>query len=434
VSDWPFNYWSTDYRNTSTDGHEGDIRRENEPVMPGSQEKRSQDILDDLAIKVAKMHYEEALEPSEIARQLKKEGIRDARDARVLIQRARDRKLASVKVEPTLTSPRDFGLEEELQALTGIRRCLVAKTKLAVTSENLDSDDPDERRRAQQDNGDLHRQLGEIAGEYLWAHLRPGDCIAVGGGRATWFTVQTVRKKRERQKKPLYLGDARVVSLAGGVLMGPAWESVPTVDADLVARELGRALEIKTVNLVELQATAGALPDKIVEEIAPQIQGGAWPGQRIPDMALFGMGMLSDDYYILKSPGALADQVEIWKDELQRNAKRSVADICQHFWAIEGAVQDVSIQKRIRDFVRNLNDNILHIEFSKLDQAREKVLIAGGAPKRKAVLQLLAQAPDQPGDQAREHLGLHITVLVTDECMARQLIEDLSDSRGTPER
>jgi len=128
--------------------------------MPGSQEKRSQDILDDLAIKVAKMHYEEALEPSEIARQLKKEGIRDARDARVLIQRARDRKLASVKVEPTLTSPRDFGLEEELRVLTEIR-CLVAKTKLAITSENLDSDDPDERQRAQQDNGDLHRQLGD---------------------------------------------------------------------------------------------------------------------------------------------------------------------------------------------------------------------------------------------------------------------------------
>lgn len=130
----------------------------------------------------AQLYYEDRLSQQQIAERL---GISRSSVSR-LLQLAREQGIVHIEVRPP-TPPST--LSDELRESLGLRRAIVV---------------PASRR-----DGDLHALVAPTLAEIERLHLRPGDVLAVSGGRTLWEIA------RARRFPPL--DGVRVVPAIGGL-------------------------------------------------------------------------------------------------------------------------------------------------------------------------------------------------------------------------
>jgi DNA-binding transcriptional regulator LsrR (DeoR family) len=396
-------------------------------MLSKRQVKRLPVYLDALAVKVSRLALEGGLPPRRVVGQLRSEGedIRGERDVRRMIARARapDRPLVIVRVEQVDTGVAiDRELGGELRTLAGVRQALVVKTSLR-SDDHYCSHDPDLQGRAYRESDDLHWYLSRAAARYLWGHLRDGDCIALGGGRATGFTVRAL-KDFARYEPKSFVG-LRILSLTGGMIVWPWSEKRGNLDADAVAVELGGILQVpqKQISLVHLPVSLEPAQREVIRTAAPHLWVDPW--ERPPDIALFGLGVLNTGHHLLQysGPHTQAFQVELdaLKGKVLPRALSAVADICHRFFWIGGADVPKDVRRAAEEIVEGLNGKTVSVTFPHLNEAREKILVAGGAQKYQGILALFTRC---------EEIGLKPTILVTDEVTARRLLEDIPRARS----
>src|SRR6266545_5783646 len=312
--------------------------------------KRSADKLDELAIEAARLLYEENLTAKEVSDRLRALGyeVRDQRDVRRLISRARnpDSPLIRVSVEREDESGADELQDLELLDLAvrvarvgGLRSALVVKS--SPLHEDLHaSEDARGRQRAYEASDQLHRRLGIVAGQYVWGRIRDGDCIAIGGGRAPSYMTEAL----ERLVGPRWrLRRIRVVSLAARVGEQEWGTSRFVADADDLIGRLGKALaehyDAQPVVVALAQGLEREAPD-LVERKAPQLTGDTWEGHLAPDIAVFGAGVLSTGYPLLRSETTtfikgIAGILKELDQHLQTGWQSAMlADVCNHYWVV----------------------------------------------------------------------------------------------------
>jgi len=197
-------------------------------------------------------------------------------------------------------------------------------------------------------------------------------------------------------------------------------------DADDLIGRLGKALaehyDAQPVVVALAQGLEREAPD-LVERKAPQLTGDTWEGHLAPDIAVFGAGVLSTGYPLLRSETTtfikgIAGILKELDQHLQTGWQSAMlADVCNHYWVVGDPAADSF--KDLSDIARRLNEACVSIKPRKLNYAQEKVLVAGGAQKYPAVLSVLKDGVEGV---------LRPTTLVTDEAIARRLLRDMASS------
>jgi DNA-binding transcriptional regulator LsrR (DeoR family) len=375
--------------------------------------KRSPAELDNLAREAAKLLYEKGLSPGQVCKRL---GLRDTRDVRMLIKRARDRRLVVVRVEPVDAIPTvDRPLGDELASVTGIATTLVVKTTFPLGSDQEQSTDSQAAQFVKDD--DLHSQIAKRAAWHLWRCLRDRDVIGVGSGRGVGFTIQALKNICSTQNRRI--SDVEIFSLCGGRLFRPMWRMERSPDADHSAMELGTLLQVTNncINLVQLPLVLDQARE-IMARVAPYLLEDT-PEPPSLDIAIFGLGVLSkQDHYLLSHPTTQPIQQELahLKEHVLPLCPSAVVDVCSRFWVWSGALP-LELERKAKEIVETLNGKMVAIAPTKLNRAREKILVAGGSQKYEGLLAFLREGEDQ--------IGVRVTTLVTDEETARKLVHDL---------
>jgi DNA-binding transcriptional regulator LsrR (DeoR family) len=389
--------------------------------------KRSVEELDELAIEAARLLYEEDLSASQALRKLQSEGteVRDERDVRRLAARARDPRnpLVRVRVDP-VNEPKSEDLQDiafRLAEAAGLRAVLLTRSELSSEKDYASSDER-QRRQAYADSDRLHRRLGGLAAQHVWARIKDDNCIAVAGGRAPAYTVETLERMVGAQWR---LGRIQVVSLSArfGEKEWGTDDLQRKFDADDLLDRLGGSLakdyQPWPVEYALASQPVREAPD-IIAKRAPQLAEGPWGKPPPPDIALFGVSIVHAGHPLLAPPNkAYTKGIEPILDDVRRQlvGDAFLADVCNYYWVAGEAAAD-NFQEQSRNADR-LNEVCIAISPAKLDQAKEKVLVAGGAQKYSAILALLK------GDGVL----LKPTTLVTDQAIAERLIKALSSDR-----
>jgi DNA-binding transcriptional regulator LsrR (DeoR family) len=381
--------------------------------------KRSAGELDELAIAVASLHHEQGIEHKAVAAELQKEGkdVRDERDVRALLARARERSLVSINVVPRAAPPRiDVEVSEALAAATGARRALAVVTDLA-SDERRRSDNDGKRARRLRESNELHSILGAAAASYIWGNLREGDRVAVGGGRGSAHTIAALG----RIVPASYAADHGVLSLSGTRMSSrrASGVDIPGAEADYSASNLA-ALLIKgnlDGNNVKLCRLPGFIGDRHRDSMVNRFASHL---RRVPskpldaDVAVFGGGVIDDAHELMLVPDPQNDEI---KDELAKirglvedDCPAPVVNFCDVFYA--GPDIPARRRKQIARVVDGLNRKVVTVTPEKLQPVHEKILVAGGRQKLPA-LRLLARDDWE---------GIKPTTLVTDNATARHLL------------
>jgi DNA-binding transcriptional regulator LsrR (DeoR family) len=402
-------------------------RRENGAKRARSK-KRSVEELDELAIEAARLLYEEDLSASQALRKLQSEGteVRDERDVRRLVARARDPRnpLVRVRVDPGY-EPKSEDLQDiafRLAEAAGLRTVLLTRSELSSEKDYASSDER-QRRQAYSDSDRLHRRLGGLAAQHVWARIQDGNCIAVAGGRAPAYTVETLERMVGAQWR---LGRIQVVSLSArfGEKEWGTDDAQRKFDADDLLDRLGGSLA-KDYQPWPVEFALASQPEReapdIIAKRAPQLAEGPWGEPPLPDIALFGVSVVHAGHPLLAPPNkAYTKGIEPILEDMrqQLGGEAFIADVCTYHWV---AGEETSSNFREQSSIASrLNEVCIAISPNKLDQAKEKILVAGGAQKYPAILALLKSDSDLPRP----------TTLVTDQAIAERLIRALPGARS----
>ncbi|MBI4201829.1 MAG: hypothetical protein HY532_01770 [Chloroflexi bacterium] len=388
------------------------------------RQRRSPDELDRLAFQAIRLALTEGLAAKEVLARMNhpERVVRDEREVQWLISRARQRDLADIKVEPrgghqSSAAPLDTELGARLSALTGVRDVLAVKTALARDQGYLLDPNAPQRRAAFSESDQLHRLLGQAAAHYLWNRLRQGDRIALGGGRAIGFMVDAL--DRLAQADPKTFGNIMVESLVGSMIIWPWSERQANLDSDAVAVRLAGVLGVpqQNVSLVHLPIALES-GREVIAAVAPHISDAPW--EVPPDLAFFGVGVLNSGHNLLQDTGpqshAIRGEIEELRVKVLPKAPNVIAEICNRYFWIGDDTVPPDLRRAVERILRGLNAKTIAIPLEKLDRAKEKVLVAGGAQKYPGLLRVI---------QRNSSLGLQLTGLITDEATCRRLLEDL---------
>lgn len=406
--------------------------------MPNSphtrSERRSTAELDQLAQDAARLSLVDQLSNTEISSRLV--GARGASDIAAQLKRALDRRdpLVAVHVEPLGGARPEVNntLSTQLAEKTGVRRVLVVKTSLPngqPPGVSVDEEEPIVLSHG------LHRQLAKVAADYLWDHLQDYDLLAVGAGRGVRYTIDELGSFARR--RPARYDGIEVMSLAGsGVirsyprLLGTIADEIqgwPELEPDEIALALARVLKVdfRRITLVRLPFVLND-PSVVVPEVAPHLLGDDW-AHKPPDKAIFGLGVLNWGHHLMVARGSSAiAAIEPMLQHLEREVlsvcATAVIDVYDTFWVREGALPS-GLTRVALDIVEELNSKIVAVTRSKINKAREKILVAGSPLKYDGILAYLRQ---------RHEIGVSPTILVTDENTATRLLRDLTEPNSTP--
>lgn len=163
-----------------------------------------------LISRILTMYYIEDINQAEIGRQL---GLSTAKVNRLLKQ-ARSQGM----VEIVIHSPYQhlFELERQLEKVTGVKQAIIVP-KLADTPNAV------------------IQSVGRAAANYFLEHLRDGDTVCVGGGRALFAMVQAINTDQTY--------DVQIVPAIGGI-QGRHFTDVNNLTAELAKRVGGRSLQL----------------------------------------------------------------------------------------------------------------------------------------------------------------------------------------------
>ena len=321
--------------------------------------------------------------------------------------------------------PRVVGINDRLSdALSG--RTHIWRAHVAVIdgvddaySENyLGPDDSAEAQRAFEAHDRLHLALGQVASSYFASRLRRGMTIGVSSGRGVGFLVMGLADIAE--ERPFLLRgyqSIRIKSLCGGARVG-AW-AVPTVralDADENVFQLSSMLGVPRSGVTYMRGW-------ISGERRGDMERDASAGPPL-DMALVGLEVLNTRHQFFLHHdqnvqlGAIAPYIETLK-ELQSGDDTlldSVAGIAHHFFTTG--------QRRYPDSLLNavdgINEEVLVVPPERIHTAAEVIMVAGGAQKLNALVDLLdGRCPGAPVD-------LDNLTLITDAWTAERVLERLA--------
>ena len=313
----------------------------------------------------------------------------------------------------------DERLSEALSDCTGIWRAHVAVVEGvgdAYSEDYLKPDDSAEANRAFEAHDRLHEALGRVAATYFASRLGRGMTIGVSSGRGVGFLVMGLAELgRERPSLLRGYQTIRIESLCGGARVG-AW-AVPTV----------RALDADE-NVFQLSSILG------VQRSGVTYMRGWISGERRPeaddasngpplDLALVGLEVLNTRHQFFLHHdqnvqlGAIAPFIETLK-ELQSEDDTlldSVAGIAHHFFA----TGQREYPDRLLEAVDGINREVLVVPPERIQTAAEVIMVAGGAQKLNALVDLLdGRCPGAPVD-------LDNLTLVTDAWTAERALERL---------
>ena len=321
--------------------------------------------------------------------------------------------------------PRVVGINDRLSdALSG--RTQIWRAHVAVIdgvddaySENyLGPDDSAEAQRAFEAHDRLHLALGQVASSYFASRLRRGMTIGVSSGRGVGFLVMGLADIAE--ERPFLLRgyqSIRIESLCGGARVG-AW-AVPTVralDADENVFQLSSMLGVPRSGVTYMRGW-------ISGERRPDMERNASAGPPL-DLALVGLEVLNTRHQFFLHHdqnvqlGAIAPYIETLK-ELQSEDDTlldSVAGIAHHFFATGRR----EYPHRLVQAVDGINREVLVVLPERIRTAAEVIMVAGGAQKLNALVDLLG------GRCPRAPVDLDNLTLITDAWTAERVLERLA--------
>ena len=366
-----------------------------------------------LARRAARLHYEQGLETAAIGEQF---GC-SARRVRDLIRYAREENLISIEVSdlfgsvPTLN--RQLGADLERRAK--LSRAIVVEVDEAS-------------------NGDLlHYQRGQAAADYVYDLIDSAeDNVGVGAGRGVHFTVRALRELVE-QRKPV-LGQLDIYAMVGAMWVRTHSIRQPNrefVDADQNALELADIFgvpwpKIHLVWLPRLYMVGDeAEKEEVITRVAPHLLGDDWQEQTPKDqerlgLSLFGLGVVNDGgHFMMRHWGPQTEAVEEI-EALRRTVlpvdPNAVVDVCDRFWLRRDAELPAHVRAEAQRIVDSLNRRSVAVSFVKLNAARRRCLVAGGAHKLEGLVEVLVHG---------EEIGIRPNVMVTDDQTAAALLERL---------
>ncbi|MBI4312326.1 MAG: hypothetical protein HY681_11165 [Chloroflexi bacterium] len=393
--------------------------------------RRSGEELDRLALQAIRLALMEGLTAKEVLARMnaQKRVVRDEREVQWLISRARQRSLADIRVESRGSQPAsallDYELSSRLARASGIRDILVVKTTLASDEGFLLDTAAPQRQTAFEQSDQLHRLLGQAAARYFWDRLRNGDKIALGGGRAIGFMVDALEQIAEAEPKSF--SNITVESLVGSMIIWPWAEKQANLDSDAVAVRLAGVLGIpqNNVRLVHLPIALEAGRQEVLKAVAPHISDD--PYEIAPDIALLGIGVLNSGHNLLQDTGpqshAIRAEIEELRTQVLPKAPTVIAEICNRYFWIGQKDLSADIREAVERILHGLNSKTIAIPLEKLNKAKEKVLVAGGAQKHAGLLKVV---------QDSRQLGLQLTALITDEVSAAYLVQQLPAKQHVP--
>jgi len=375
---------------------------------------------DQLAREAARLHYEQGLETAVIAERY---GC-SARRVRDLIRYAREQGLVSIEVsdlvgpEPAL----DRALGAELERRARLSRALVVE----VDEEPVEDGGGEAGER-------LHYQLGRAAADYVYDLIdSAGDTVAIGAGRGVHFTVRALRDLVE-QRKPV-LGQLEIFAMVGAMWVRTHSLRQPSrefVDADQNALELADIFDVpwSHVHLVWLPRLYmlgdEAQKDEVIARVAPHLAGDDWQAQTPKDaprlsVSLFGLGVVNDrGHFMMRHWGpqtAAVEEIEALREVVLPVDPTAVVDVCDRFWLRRDAALPPDVRREAQRIVDSLNRRSVAVSFTKLNAARRRCLVAGGAQKLEGLAEVLLH-----GDE----IGARPNVLVTDAPTAAALLDRL---------
>lgn len=335
-----------------------------------------------------------------------------------------DSRFELVDTRAAQTSPRVVGIDERLsEALSGRTRIWRANVAViegvgdAYSGDYLMPDGSAEASRAFEAHDRLHQALGQAASSYFATRLRRGMTIGVSSGRGVGFLVMGLAElAHERPSLLRGYQSIRIESLCGGARVG-AW-AVPTVralDADENVFQLSSILGVPRSGVTYMRGW-------ISGERRPDASREASGGPPL-DIALVGLEVLNTRHQFFLHHdqnvqlGAIAPYIETLK-ELQAGEPAlldSVAGIAHHFFA----TGQRDYPERLFEAVDGINREVLVVPPERVRTADEVIMVAGGAQKLNALVDLLdGQCPDAPVD-------LDNLTLITDSWTAEQALERL---------
>lgn len=309
-----------------------------------------------LMTKIARLYYEEGKTQEEIGEIF---GISRFKVLR-LLQEARDIGIVTIKINDLTSTCSE--LEEELEKRFRLKKAIVVPTRPLPRTL-------------------ITQEIGKWGAKLLVDTIQDKDIIGIGWGA----TVSECVKHLEEVYK-----DVTLVPLGGGT-----GQIKPVYQVNEICREMASKLKARWYSLdipifVENKETKDALfREPKVKEVLD-----LWDRLTVVVVGIGNLtGLWEDRSPILAfSKGA----AEILREEL--TLYRSVGDIVQNFFDIDGNISPISIR-----------EHIISIPIEKFENVRDVIALSGWKGKKEAILGALRTG--------------YITHLVTDEVVAEYLLD-----------
>ncbi len=285
-----------------------------------------------LMTRVARMHYEQAMRQSDIAKQL---GLSQATISRVF-NRARDEGIVRISVNVPQGVYAD--MEEELIAAYDLRDAIVVD----CVSENEQI---------------VQRDVGAAAAYYVETTIKPNEVIGISSWSSSLLAL--VDAMHQVPRKP----GVQVVQILGGVGNPSAEVHAARLTSRLARLVNGQATFLPAPGVVgSKESLEVLLADSYVQEaMALFDQVG---------LALVGIGAVEPSELLAES-GNIFSGTEL---DILRSAG-AVGDILLHFFDENGQPVDTS-----------LNNRVISMSLPQLQDVDRAVGVAGGKRKQKAIL------------------------------------------------
>ncbi len=389
-------------------------------------ERRPPDLLDRLAIRAAYLHYSDRKSVREVAAELQAAGepVRQDDDIRMLIRRALTTGLVKIEVTRTPstgTLDLDVRLGRQLAERFGMRNIYVVTDRALA---GLKYQDP----LAYGDQ--IFLGLGWAAAGFLINRIRDSDTIAVGGGRALGFTVDALEKLQKERRQSF--ANLSILSLVGNnIIRRQDLRNLGdgNLTADTVAFNLAAILgvDFEQVRFVHLPLTLPAsLKKDVADEVLKVLGGHLVSWQSPPDIAVFSMGSLNADHYMVAQRGPETEpvrgEIAALIREILPQAPDSIAKICYKLFWVGDRSASSELRERAGALMDAYNQKTVSVPLDLLNQAREKVLVAGG-PEMVNAFRAVARASVEAasGRSLEDYDGVVPTCLVTDAETAEAL-------------
>jgi DNA-binding transcriptional regulator LsrR (DeoR family) len=314
---------------------------------------------------------------------------------------------------------KDDKLAAELVQRTGIWRARVVQISgvdAAYTQQYLEEPESEMAQSSFKASDDLHRCLGEVAAELILNSLRKNMTLGISSGRGVGFTIEALGEAiRMTSSWVSGYESISLVSLCGGVHAGK-WGQSSAVTRDFDADENVFAL-----------AAALKIPRKNVSYISgPVLTHSSAESENSNksslDIAIIGLGQLNTRHHYFRD--VIETKLKKAADPIQTIMKWQNKNpaLCDSLAEIVMKLYPAVKQNLPADFVtalQEVNNTILTISPSRIKNAGEVVLIAGGRQKAEALAGLLrGEYPGAPID--RKNL-----TLVTDAWSAETILKKI---------